>query len=179
MAAKRPPAKRPAAKKAAAKKPAAKRPAAKKPAGRSDAKAGRTALSRVDGARGQREGRGRVQARAKAQSRRRLGGAVAATVVAVGVLYVVAFPAQTLWTQRTATTKAEAEFSDLQAQRLSAKRKADLLTTPAQIEKLAREIYGFQHPGDEVYNVLPGPTEPTGLPTTWPFTGVERALSGG
>lgn len=98
--------------------------------------------------------------------------------MAVGVLYVVAFPAQTLWTQRTATTKAVAELSDLRGQRLSAKRKADLLTTPEQIQKLAREIYGFQQKGEEVYSVLPGPAEPMGLPTTWPFTGVERAIGG-
>ncbi len=143
-----------------------------------DKKAGRKALARVDGARGQRDGRGRTAAQAKASSRRRLGGALAATLMAVGVLYVVAFPAQSLWTQRAATTSAEAQLQDLQSQRLQAKRKVALLHTPEQIHKLAIQLYGLQDPGSEVYDVLPGPAVPTGLPTTWPFAGVERALGG-
>ncbi|CAN5294234.1 hypothetical protein BH20ACT3_BH20ACT3_14480 [soil metagenome] len=31
-------------------------------------------------------------------------------------------------------------------------------------------------PCEDTYNIPPAPAEPIGLPDTWPFTGVERAL---
>jgi hypothetical protein len=34
----------------------------------------------------------------------------------------------------------------------------------------------MQFPDEEIVNVLPAPTDPIGLPDTWPFAGVEAAF---
>lgn len=105
-------------------------------------------------------------------------GGLAATVILVGVLFVAVFPLQTYRTQRAATVKAEAELRDVREERARVKRESALLQTDAEIERRAREKYGYQKPGEETYNILPAPIDPIGLPDTWPFTGVERALGG-
>lgn len=113
--------------------------------------------------------------------RRRQGviaGALAATVLAVGVLFVAAAPVNTYRSQQQTTEEAEAQLAELRAERDRVQAEAALLRTDAEIERRAREDFGFQRPGEETYNILPAPTEPIGLPDTWPFTGAERALGG-
>ncbi|CAN5760343.1 hypothetical protein BH23ACT2_BH23ACT2_01120 [soil metagenome] len=142
---------------------------------RSDAKVSRRALARVDGVRGRRDGKA-VEHRARNRSRRRFMGALAAAVLLVGVLFVAAFPTSTYLTQRAAISDAEAELAEVREERERMEREADRLTTRPEIEKRARQELGYKMPGEETYNILPAPAEPIGLPDTWPFTGVERAL---
>ena len=45
--------------------------------------------------------------------------------------------------------------------------------SPAQVdelERLAREEYGYAKVGEEVYHVLPPPRDPLKVPDAWPFT---------
>jgi len=128
--------------------------------------------------RGQRDGATVTANRVRNRGRRRLVGALAATVVMVGVLFVAVFPLQTYRTQRAATVKAESELRDVRKERARVKRETELLLTDGEIERQARGKFGFQWPGEETYNILPAPTDPIGLPETWPFTGLERALDG-
>lgn len=104
-------------------------------------------------------------------------GALAATVIAVGVLFVAVFPLQSYRTQRTATVQAEAELAEVRAERARVQREADQLRTDAEIERRAREA-GYREPGQELVYPLPSATEPIGLPETWPFLGLESALAG-
>lgn len=97
----------------------------------------------------------------------------------VGVLFVAVFPMRPLLGQRQDTARAEAELSQVQAQRAAVARETERLTTDEEIEKQARSEFGYVKPGEEAYNVLPAPTDPIGLPESWPFTGVERALAAG
>ncbi len=181
-------AKRPAARKPAAKKPAATRSSAKRgtpaattrrPAATAADRSGRRALGRVDGVRGQRDGVESGRRRQRNRRRRRLASGVAGTVVFVGVLFVAVFPAQTWRAQRAATAQAEAQLQDIEARRDRVAREDAKLDTDEEVERLARELFGFRYPDEESYNVLPGPTDPIGLPDTWPFTGVERELGAG
>ena len=133
------------------------------------------ALGEVDGPRGQRDGRNRA-ARARVQGRRRLMVGLAATVILVGVLFVAVFPARTYFDQQAATKAAEAELREVREERAAVRRESERLETPEEIEKRAREEFGYKKPGEETYNILPAPAEPIGLPESWPFTGVERAL---
>ncbi|QXC61018.1 septum formation initiator family protein [Aquihabitans sp. G128] len=126
--------------------------------------------------RGQREGDRRRRNQARAQRRRRVVGALVATVMAVGVMYVALFPGQTLLAQRASTSKAESELREVQAQRKVVEDQARRLETDKEIEKQAREDFNMKQPGEEIVNVLPTQTDPIGLPGTWPFTGVERAF---
>lgn len=119
---------------------------------------------------------GTDDARRGAVPRRRVTIGLVATVIAIGVLFVGVFPASTWWKQRQATATAEAELRQVRAERERVQRETERLTTPEEIEKRARAEFGFQKPGEEIYNVLPAPAEPIGLPDSWPFVGVERAL---
>ena len=139
--------------------------------------AGRRALGEVDGVRGQRRGRG-PEARARSRQRSLLVGAIVVTVIAVGVLFVAVAPVTTYRTQRQANTQAEAELTQVKAERARVKRETELLESDAEIERRAREKFGYQRPGEETFNLLPAPADPIGLPEGWPFTGLERALSG-
>ena len=151
---------------------ASRRPPATPAAGR---RASARAIGEVDGPRGQRDGRNRA-ARAQAQARRRLMLGLTATVMLVGVLFVAVFPARTYLDQRSATKAAEAELAEVRAERAAVQRESKRLETPEEIEKRAREEFGYTKPGEETYNILPAPADPIGLPDSWPFTGVERAL---
>jgi len=104
---------------------------------------------------------------------------VAATVISVGVLFVAVFPVNSYRTQRAATVKAEADLLRVREERARVRRATQLLETDAEIEERAREEFGYQRPGEETYYILPAPADPTGLPDTWPFTGVERAVGSG
>ena len=133
-------------------------------------------MERVDGPRGQRDGDKVVARRERRNGRGRLIGLLAPLVLLVGVILVALFPLQNLRNQQTATAEAEAELAEVVAERERVRAESQLLETDEEIERRAREDYGYQRPGEEIYNVLPSPTEPIGLPETWPFTGVERAL---
>lgn len=148
------------------------------PARRTDSSAGRKALGRVDGVRGQRDGPTVTRSRVRNRGRRRLVGGLAATVISVGVLFVGVFPVNTYRTQRAATVKAEAQLRDVQAERARVKQASQLLQTDPEIERRAREWFGYQLPDEQIYNVLPAPADPIGLPDAWPFAGVERLLGG-
>lgn len=105
-------------------------------------------------------------------------GSLVATVLAIGVLFVAAAPINTYRSQQQTTDEAEAELAEVQAERARVRAETALLETDAEIERRAREDFGFQRPGEETYNILPAPTDPIGLPDVWPFTGAERALGG-
>ncbi len=112
-------------------------------------------------------------------TRRRLIVAITATVILVGVLFVAAVPAKQYLAQRRATARSEAELAQVQAERHRVNREISRLRTPEEITARAREDFGYVKPGEESYAVLPPAADPIGLPDTWPFTGVERALGAG
>lgn len=104
---------------------------------------------------------------------------VTATVILVGVLFVAVLPASTYFSQKSSTATSEAELAKVQAERRRVNKEIARLRTPEEITKRAREDFGYVKPGEEPYAVLPAPTDPIGLPDTWPFIGVERALGAG
>lgn len=118
------------------------------------------------------------RSKAAARRRGRLVGGLVALVMLVGVLFVAAAPIATYRTQRAATSKAEADLADVQAKRARVERASKLLESDAEIERRAREKFGYQRPGEETFNLLPAPSEPLGLPDQWPFAGLERVLAG-
>jgi cell division protein FtsB len=155
---------------------APRRPPARPPA--KAAASSRKALREVDGPRGRREGSGADQ-RAKARSRRHLGGGMVATVLLVGVLFVGVFPTRTYLSQRAATQRSAAELRDIRDQRAAIERQRAKLRTDEEIERQARENLGYVKPGEEAYNILPTRTKSLGLPDGWPFVGLEQAIAAG
>lgn len=117
--------------------------------------------------------------KAKVRARRRALAGLVATVLFLGVLLFGVFPTKQWLQQRRDTAAAEAELADLRAERAKINKEQALLETPEEIERRAKEDFGYVNPGEEAYNILPAPTDPIGLPEGWPFTGVERVFGAG
>jgi cell division protein FtsB len=99
-----------------------------------------------------------------------------ATTLFLGVLFVAVFPTRTMLKQRADTNAAAAELDELAAERAALRKKVAQQNDPKTVEQRARE-QGWVRPGEESYSVLPAPVPPIGLPSLWPFAGVEQLLS--
>ena len=113
---------------------------------------------------------------AKVRARRRALVGLAVLILFVGVLLVAVFPTRTWLDQRAETADAEAELAEVQAERERVARLTETLETPEEIARRAKAELGYVNPGEEAFSILPAPVEPIGLPSGWPFTGVERAF---
>lgn len=114
--------------------------------------------------------------RGKIKARRRAVAGLVVTVMLVAVLLFAVFPTRSWLAQRKDTAAAEQELADLKAKRATTNAMKDKLETDEYIEQQAKEEFGYVHPGEEAYNILPAATDPIGLPEGWPFTGVERVF---
>jgi cell division protein FtsB len=112
----------------------------------------------------------------KVRARRRAIGGLVVTVLLLGVLLFAVFPTRSWWEQRNETAAAEAELAEVRAERERVEQEQEQLLTDEEIERRAREELGYVNDGEDVYNILPAPTDPIGLPEGWPFTGVERVF---
>ena len=92
------------------------------------------------------------------------GGLGLAVVLGVGV-----FPTGAFLDQRRDMAEATERLSVLREQNDALEQRLEALSTPEEIERLAREQYNLVRPGEEAYSVLPAPLPPLELPTIWPF----------
>lgn len=92
------------------------------------------------------------------------GGACLLAVLAVGV-----FPTRAFLDQRSQTSQAEQRLAVLREQNQALADRLEALTSPEEIERLAREQYSLVRPGEEAYSVLPAPLPALELPDVWPF----------
>jgi cell division protein FtsB len=88
----------------------------------------------------------------------------------VGVLVLGVFPTRTWLDQRNSLRVSETRLADLEAANAERRARVDALMTDEEIERLAREEYGYAKVGEEVYHVLPPPRDPVKVPDAWPFT---------
>jgi cell division protein FtsB len=100
-----------------------------------------------------------------------------ASVLCVGVLFVVVFPTRSYLAQRASISKAQSRLDALDRRNRRLAAESRRLTTPTEIERLARAQYGLVRPGEQAYAILPAPKTPLGLPELWPFAGLERVLN--
>ena len=138
---------------------ASKRPA--RPASGRGAKTSRTATKVSRGAKApQRQQAGAAPRTSRAAARRRLQARRARAVLLVGGLFAAAvlatnFPVKALLSQRHQLSTTAAEVRSLHNQNDALARQAGHLGDPATIEHLARTDFGFVHPGQQAYDVLP------------------------
>ena len=114
---------------------------------------------------------------ASGRPRARLVGALVASVLCVGVLFVAVFPTRSYLAQRASVHQAQRRIDAIDRENQRLQRQARRLTTPDEIERLARAQYGLVRPGEQAYAILPAPKASIGLPELWPFTGLERLLA--
>ncbi|HJR26421.1 MAG TPA: septum formation initiator family protein [Acidimicrobiales bacterium] len=104
--------------------------------------------------------------------RRRVGrtiGIIGGGACAVGVLALGVFPTRDFLEQRADLGSTQEQLSVLREQNEALEERIEALSTPEEIERLAREQYNLVHPGEEAYSVLPAPLPPVALPSVWPF----------
>ena len=104
--------------------------------------------------------------------RRRVGrtlGLVGGGACAVGVLALGVFPTRDFLDQRDDLGATTEQLDLLREQNEALEQRIEALSTPEEIERLAREQYNLVHPGEEAYSVLPAPLPPVALPSVWPF----------
>ena len=92
-----------------------------------------------------------------------------ATLVVVGLLFVVVFPVSAWLDQRSMLDQSERRLQTLQRERMRLDRQAALITTPAEVEKIARERFGMVRPGEQAYAAVPGTSATTTSSTTLPI----------
>jgi cell division protein FtsB len=99
--------------------------------------------------------------------RRTLVRVLLGAMAAVALLFVFVFPARTLLAQRQQTEKERSELQLLNEQSRKLEEESRRLQSDAEVERMAREQYGFVYPGEHPYVVVPPPTTTTPpAPTT-------------
>ena len=93
-------------------------------------------------------------------------------MAAVALLFVFVFPARTLLAQRQQTEKERSELELLNEQSRRLEEESRRLQSDAEVERMAREQYGFVYPGEHPYVVVPPPTTapPPASTTSTPAT---------
>ncbi|MFA5565437.1 MAG: septum formation initiator family protein [Acidimicrobiia bacterium] len=94
-------------------------------------------------------------------------------LVLVGVIaafFLSTFPTRTWLDQRRDISSARQQRTELGEELAELNARVKALGDPAEIERIAREQYGFVRPGEEAYRVLPEPLPPMSIPSGWPFT---------
>ncbi len=84
----------------------------------------------------------------------------------VALLFVFVFPARTLLAQRQQTDKERKTVELLHEQSRKLAEQSRRLQDNAEVERMAREQYGFVYPGEHPYVVVPPSTTSPPVPTT-------------
>ena len=106
----------------------------------------------------------------------RLVGPFVLVIITIGVLVFGQGPTRTWLAQRSTAATAESRLAELDAANDAARAEADALRTDSEIERLAREQYGYAKAGEEVYQVLPQAQDPVRVPDAWPFNGLGKTI---
>jgi cell division protein FtsB len=97
--------------------------------------------------------------------------------ITVAIFVLGVMPTRQLINNRRAIAAAESTLAELEARNKQDAEAADSLRSGAELERLAREQYGYAKPGEEVYHVLPAPQDPVRVPDAWPFTELGSSMS--
>ncbi len=92
-------------------------------------------------------------------------------VVMVGILALGIGPTRMHFEREGEVRAAEAELARLTALVETNATQIEALDTDAELERAARQDFRLARPGEEIYQVLPAPVDPSVIPPGWPFTG--------
>jgi len=98
--------------------------------------------------------------------RRMLVRVLIGAMAVVALLFVFVFPARTLLAQRHQTEKQKQTLELLHQQSRKLAEESRRLQNNAEVERMAREQYGFVYPGEHPYVVVPPSTTSPPAPTS-------------
>lgn len=81
--------------------------------------------------------------------------AVAGAVLVVVLVGLAILPTRTWIKQKEEADNVQAELNQVEADSEALKRQQEQLETPAEVERRARDDYGYVYPGEEQYVVQP------------------------
>lgn len=84
---------------------------------------------------------------------------VVGAVLLVGVLFVAVFPTRTYLDQREAIDTVQERLGVLHSENGRMRERIAALSTPQEVERIAREEYNLAKPGEEVFVIIPSETE--------------------
>lgn len=88
------------------------------------------------------------------------------TIVVVGLLFVVVFPVAAWMDQRADISREERRLAVVREERVRLQTQARRLASPAEIERLARELFGMVRPGETAWSALGPDADGPGSSTT-------------
>ena len=109
--------------------------------------------------------------------RRSLVPLVVVLVILV-VLFYAAFPTRIFLNQSSAIAEVRAELDALYEENDALRSRMEVLSTPEEIERLARSEYNLVYPGEEAFVILPSAPEPLEIPDLWPLNALVSSLTG-
>lgn len=80
-------------------------------------------------------------------------------VLLIGVLFAAVFPTRTYLEQRRSITTAQERLDVLRGENERMRRRIIGLSTPSEVERIAREEYNLAKPGEEVFVIIPSDME--------------------
>ena len=84
----------------------------------------------------------------------------------VAILFVFVFPTRSYLAQRRQVSQARHAVEVLREQNDKLQAEAGQLQTRAEIQRMARDQFHYVLPGEQVYNIVPGDSTPSGTSTT-------------
>jgi cell division protein FtsB len=96
--------------------------------------------------------------------------------IAAGLLLLLVFPTRAWLSQRSAIDGNERKLELLQAENERLEDKVDGLSTPEEIERVARAQYNLVKPGERPFAVLPEPAAAP-LPDEWPYGLIKQMIA--
>ena len=84
---------------------------------------------------------------------------VAGAVLAIVLVALAILPTRTWINQRQEAERVRAELEQVEAENEALAKQREQLETPAEVERRAREDYGYVYPGEEQYVIEPGEQE--------------------
>ncbi|MBM3674438.1 MAG: septum formation initiator family protein [Actinobacteria bacterium] len=91
---------------------------------------------------------------------------VVASLVAVGILFLLVYPLRAMSDQRDRLSEAEARLELLRDQNAKLFQRSQQLSADAEIERIARDRYNMVRPGEQAWAVVPEVSTPTTTTTT-------------
>lgn len=96
--------------------------------------------------------------RMRRTTRIRIGASIVGVVIA---LFLFAYPTQSLFAQESEVNNAQAKLEALKNENRELKVHGQRLSTPAEVERQARERFNMVRPNEQAYSIVERPTQPT------------------
>jgi len=80
------------------------------------------------------------------------------------------FPTGTWLDQRAEASEVDDELTSLIGEQAQLRYDISRMRTEDEIERIARRDFNYVFPGEEAYAILPAPSAPVEIPTSWPFS---------